>query len=228
MRRAGVFAVLLSLAAVLDGPSAHKACLNVPPEVKTVSEGSTVSIFRLNTTNITETSFFVQKYNSSTLQWENVIYASSQGTQKLLSSFKETFSFSGGDLRMEHVSQDAVGEYKIQDHMTEQCVAIINVTLVEPSSSLPLESRITREPHHRTNRSEPGLWNFVQIPGAVAAAVVLLFVWLICQFMKYRRTVSAYLQAIFTKLTHFWQHAAATKQPGSAQNSQERDECSEV
>ncbi|CAM4563046.1 unnamed protein product [Lepidochelys kempii] len=120
----------------LDDTSAREDCLIVHVAEP---EGSSVNTSIPNASSISETSFFVQKYNTSS-SWEDVIYSSNEGSQTVLSSFKETLSFSGGYFKMENVSKGAEGVYRIQDEMYRKCVAVVNFTVVEPSSFPPTVS----------------------------------------------------------------------------------------
>ncbi|XP_073167302.1 uncharacterized protein [Lepidochelys kempii] len=109
----------------LDDTSAREDCLIVHVAEP---EGSSVNTSIPNASSISETSFFVQKYNTSS-SWEDVIYSSNEGSQTVLSSFKETLSFSGGYFKMENVSKGAEGVYRIQDEMYRKCVAVVNFTV---------------------------------------------------------------------------------------------------
>ncbi|XP_037770978.1 uncharacterized protein LOC119567769 isoform X2 [Chelonia mydas] len=130
----GVFLGLFLLgrpSGCLDGTSAREDCLIVHVAEP---EGSSVNTSIPNATYVSETSFFVQKYNTSSSSWQDVIYSSNEGSQTVLSSFKETLSFSGGYFKMENVSKGADGVYRIQDEMYRKCVAVVNFT-VSPAHS---------------------------------------------------------------------------------------------
>ncbi|KAM9119400.1 uncharacterized protein ACDP82_015817 isoform 1-T1 [Pangshura tecta] len=149
----GVFLGLFLLACpsgFLDGTSAHKAC----PTVHVAEpEGGSVNTSIPNATYFSKTSFFVQKYNTSTLSWDDVVYSSEDDSQNVRSSFKETLSFSGGYFKMENVSKGAEGVYKVQDEMYRKCVAIVNLTVEEPSSIPPTVSGTSgaeEEPRNQT------------------------------------------------------------------------------
>ncbi|XP_039373031.1 uncharacterized protein LOC120392382 [Mauremys reevesii] len=225
----GVFLGLFLLArpsGFLDGTSAREAC----PIVHVAEpEGGSVNISIPNATYISETSFFVQKYDTSTSSWDDVTYFSEEDSQNVRSSFKETLSFSGGYFKMENVSKGAEGVYRIQDEMYKKCVAIVNLTVVEPSSIPPTVSGTSgaeEEPRSETKAEEPESWNLLTILlvlGVVVAAVVgvllvcvvLLVLLYKCEFQKAREKVSAYLRLIFSKPTHL------SHEPGSPQDSQE-------
>ncbi|TFJ97371.1 dynein regulatory complex protein 1 [Platysternon megacephalum] len=237
MRWVGVFLGLFLLACpsgFLDGTSAREACPigEACPIVPVAEpEGGSVNISILNAAYISEMSFIVQKCNTSTSSWEDVIYSSDEDSQKFLSSFKETLSFSGGDFKMENVSKGAEGVYMIQDEMYRKCVAIVNVTVVEPSSIPPTVSGTSsaeEEPRNESKGEEPASWNLLMIlpvvVAVVVAAVVGVLLVLLCKygFPKAREKVSAYLRLVFSKLpTLLSLNPAASQQPRSRQDSQE-------
>ncbi|CAM4558049.1 unnamed protein product [Lepidochelys kempii] len=115
-----------------SGPFTREDCLIVQVAEP---EGSSVNTSIPNATYVSETSFFVQKYNISTSSWEDVIYSSDGASQTVLSSFQETLSFSGGYFKMENLSKGAEGVYRIQGEMYRKCVAVVvNFTVVDPVS----------------------------------------------------------------------------------------------
>ncbi|XP_073167299.1 uncharacterized protein [Lepidochelys kempii] len=180
----------------LDDTSAREDCLIVHVAEP---EGSSVNTSIPNASSISETSFFVQKYNTSS-SWEDVIYSSNEGSQTVLSSFKETLSFSGGYFKMENVSKGAEGVYRIQDEMYRKCVAVVNFTVVEPASW----SRLL-------------VLGVMAVVGVVGVVGVLVSLYL-CGFWKGRGKAFAYSQLVFWKvLTH------PSPQPGSPQDSQESE-----
>ncbi|XP_037770980.1 uncharacterized protein LOC119567769 isoform X3 [Chelonia mydas] len=158
----GVFLGLFLLgrpSGCLDGTSAREDCLIVHVAEP---EGSSVNTSIPNATYVSETSFFVQKYNTSSSSWQDVIYSSNEGSQTVLSSFKETLSFSGGYFKMENVSKGADGVYRIQDEMYRKCVAVVNFTVVEPSSFPPTVSGTSgaeEEARDEAKGDEPASWN---------------------------------------------------------------------
>nr|XP_032643749.1 uncharacterized protein LOC116829173 isoform X2 [Chelonoidis abingdonii] len=166
----------------------------------------------------------MQKYNTSTSSWEDVIYSSDEDSQNVLSSFKETLSFSGGYFKMENVSKGAEGVYRIQGEMYKKCVAIVKLIVVEPSSIPPAVSGTSgaeEEPRNEIKGEEPVSWNLLMIllvlGVVVAAAVGVLLVLLYKRgFQKAREKMSAYPGLLFSKLlTH------RSQEPGSLQDSQE-------
>ncbi|XP_008174759.2 uncharacterized protein LOC103306935 [Chrysemys picta bellii] len=217
----GVFLGLFLLACpsgFLDGTSARKACPTVPVAEP---EGGSVNISIPNAAYFSETSFIVQKYNASTSSWDDVIYSSDEDFQKFLSSYKETLSFSGGYFKMENVSKGAGGVYRIQDEMYRKCVAVINLTVLEPSSFPPTVSGTSsaeEEPHDETKGEEPVSWNLSTILLVVAAVVGVPLLVLLCKcgFQKARGKVSAYLPRVFNKL-----QPHVSQKPESPQDSQE-------
>ncbi|XP_044838863.1 uncharacterized protein LOC123345869 [Mauremys mutica] len=226
MRWVGVFLGLFLLArpsGFLDGTSAHEAAC--PFFHVAEPEGGSVNTSIPNATYFSETSFFVQKYNTSTSSWDDVIYSSEDDSQNVRSSFKETLSFSGGYFKMENVSKGAEGVYRIQGEMYRKCVAIVNLTVVESSSIPPTVSGTSgaeEEPRSETKAEEPASWNLRMILLVVAAVVGVLLVCVVllvllykCEFQKAREKVSANLRLIFSKPTHL------SQEPGSPQDSQE-------
>ncbi|CAM5097556.1 unnamed protein product [Natator depressus] len=194
MRWVGVFLGLFLLAlpsGFLDGTSASEDYLIVQVAEP---EGSSVNTSIPNATYVSQTSFFVRKYNTSTSLWEDVVYSSDGGSQTVLSSFQETLSFFGGYFKMENVSKGTEGVYRIPGEMYRKCVAVINFTVVEPAS-----------------------WYRLMVRGVVAVVGVLVLLYL-CGFWKGRRKVFAYPRLVFRKLlTH------PSQQPGSRQDSQESE-----
>ncbi|XP_044840020.1 uncharacterized protein LOC123346609 [Mauremys mutica] len=232
MRWVGVFLGLFLLArpsGFLDGTSAHEAAC--PFFHVAEPEGGSVNTSIPNATYFSETSFFVQKYNTSTSSWDDVIYSSEDDSQNVRSSFKETLSFSGGYFKMENVSKGAEGVYRIQGEMYRKCVAIVNLTVVESSSIPPTVSGTSgaeEEPRSETKAEEPASWNLLTILLVVAAVVVLLvcvvLLVLLCKygFQKAREKVSANLRHVFRKvLTRLSSNPASSQQPRSPQDSQE-------
>ncbi|CAM5098655.1 unnamed protein product, partial [Natator depressus] len=129
-------------------------------------------------------------------------------------------SFSGGYFKMENVSKGAEGVYRIQDEMYRKCVAVVNFTVVEPSSFPPTVSGTSgaeEEARDEAKGDEPASWNRPMVCGVVAVGGVLVLLYL-CGFWKGRRKVFAYSQLVFRKLlTH------PSQQPGSPQDSQESE-----
>ncbi|XP_067386186.1 uncharacterized protein [Emydura macquarii macquarii] len=151
-------------------------------------------------------SFFVQKYNTTTSSWEDVILSSDEGSEKLLSSFKETLSFSGGYFKIENASKGAEGCYRILDDMYKNCLAVVNMTVQVPES---------------------GSWILSVVPLPLLLLLLLGVVLVLlykCVFMKSRGKVFAYPQQLLSKMTHFSRSAGRDQQSESSQDSQESEE----
>ncbi|XP_074873368.1 uncharacterized protein LOC142024920 [Carettochelys insculpta] len=228
MGRIGMFLVLFSLvhpAGFLDGTLAREPCPNVPVVVPT---GGSVNRSILNTTNISRTSFKVQKYNTSTASWEDVIFSWVQGSYKSLSSFKDDLTFKDGYFVVQNVSLETDGHYRIVGTLNNQCVAIINLTVLDTRSLLPLVSGITtvtEEPRNVTKGEEPGsrifLWLLAAGVGVLGTVLAIL-----CTYglMRVRKKASSHLEGLCNKLPHFLRYAANPQQPGSAPAPQESNE----
>ncbi|CAM5157721.1 unnamed protein product [Eretmochelys imbricata] len=125
-----------------------------------------------------------------------------------------------GYSKMENVSKGAEGVYRIQGEMYRKCVAVVNFTVVEPSSFPPTVSGTSgaeEEARDETKKDEPASWNRLLVRGVVAAVGVLVSLYE-CGFWKGRGKVFAYSRLIFRKLlTH------PSQQPGSQQDSQESE-----
>ncbi|KAG6923434.1 zinc finger protein 501-like, partial [Chelydra serpentina] len=203
------------------GPqTAHEDC---PTVHVSEPEGGSVNISIPNATDGSETAFFVQKYNTSTSSGEDVLYSSDGDSQKFLSSFKETLSLSGGYFKVENVSKEAEGVYRIQGQMYRKCVAFVNLTVLEPSSFPPSVSGVSgaeEQPCNETKGEEPASRNLLMMLGVVLGGVTVVGVLLLvllckCRFRK-AREVLAYLRHSFSKL-----RPRLSQHSGSPQDSQE-------